>query len=295
MKIKSILLVEDSPTQALRAEIILNNAGYEVSIAENGQVGLELALAQPFNLIVADVNMPVVDGNEMTRRLKINPQTADIPILMLTANDKPLDVIRGLEAGADHFMTKPYQDEHLLLRINELFRILEEAKHGVSPAQQHVDAFSQDIVITPTRSQILQSLIKATVRIINCEAMALFITNQDNERLLFPLSFLPLDDFLIQRMGEHLATVLSRVRDEEIPVIPTQIMPVVVDETRFSASLHGDLMVSFMNTPLIVGGQVVGMMGVYSTIPEVFNLQDVGVLFDLGQKASEALSRVKVG
>ncbi|MBC8503227.1 MAG: hypothetical protein H8D34_00065, partial [Chloroflexi bacterium] len=52
---------------------------------------------------------------------------------------------------------------------------------------------------------------------------------------------------------------------------------------------------SFMNTPLIVGGQVVGMMGVYSTIPEVFNLQDVGILFDLGQKASEALSRVKVG
>jgi len=293
---KRILIVEDSPTQALRVELILSQAGYEVASAENGQFGLEMALADPPDLVVADVNMPVMDGNEMTRRLRADARTAEVPILMLTANDQPLDVILGLEAGADHFMVKPYNDDTLVWRVNDLFAMLEKAKTGaLLEQQQEVDAFSRNIVITPTRSQILQSLLQATAHIINCQAMALFITNPEGGRLLFPISFSPLEATLIDRMGQHLAAILSRVRKGGSPVSPTQITPVVVEETRFSTSIQGDLMTSFMSTPLIVDGQVVGMVGVFSAIPEVFDLQNVSYLFDLGQKTAAALSRLKAG
>lgn len=288
-----ILVVEDSPTQAMRAKLLLENAGYSVDVAENGKQGLEMALAAPPELVVADITMPVMDGNEMTLRLRSNPKTENIPILMLTANDQPLDVIRGLEVGADHFITKPYNDDFLVIRVKELFKQLELARQGQLPQQKQVAQFAQEIVITHSREQILQALLQTTARLVNCQAMALLITTPDGKRLLFPISFAPLEGEMIDRIAEHLVTVLARVHSDSQRILPTHITPVVVEETRFSSSITGNLLASFTNTPLIVDGQVVGILGVYSTIPDAFDTQNVGYLFNLGQKAAEALSRVK--
>ncbi len=289
-----ILIVEDSATQAMRAKLILQDAGYSVKVAPNGKLGLEEALATPPDLIVADITMPVMDGYEMTRQLRCDPKTAHTPIFMLTANDQPLDVIRGLEVGADHFITKPYHDDFLVLRVKEFFAMIEHSQDGHRPQQMQVDEFSQKITLTPTREQILQALLQATAQIINCQAMALFLISPKKERLLFTISFAPLQQESIDQISEHLVTVLSRVRNEDQSEPPTHFIPVVVKETRFSSIIHGNLMSAFMNAPLIVDQQVIGIVGAYNTIPEVFDLQNVGFLFDLGQKAAEALSHLEL-
>ena len=174
-----ILIVEDSSTQALRAQLLLEETGYQVSTASNGLIGLEKARSNPPDLVVADLMMPVMDGYEMTRQLKSDPLTAGVPVLMLTTKDQPLDIIRGLEAGADQFLTKPYDDDYLVERIQALLGQLAEARAGRSPEQQELASFSQDIVITKSREQILQMLLQATARILACEAMGLLLHSQD--------------------------------------------------------------------------------------------------------------------
>lgn len=290
---KRILIVEDSPTQALRAKLLLEHAGFSAEVAEDGKLGLEMALADPPDLVIADITMPVMDGNEMTLRLRNDRKTAQIPILMLTANDKPLDVVRGLEVGADHFITKPYNDDFLVMRVNELFKTFERARQGKLPQQQEVDQFGQKIVITSTREQVLQSLLQTTARIINCQVMALYILTPEGEQLFYPISFAPLGEGGVKKISQHLVSVLNRVRNENLQVDPSHITPIVVEETRLSATIQGDLLTSFLNSPLIVEGQVAGMMGVYSTLLDVFDLQNVGYLFELGQKTAEALSRIQ--
>lgn len=291
---RSILIVEDSPTQALRAKLILQNAGYHVDIAENGEIGLQKALSATPDLVVADINMPVMDGNEMTRRLRLDPRTVNVPIMMLTANDQPLDVILGLEVGADHFITKPYDDDTLAWQVNELFKMLEKAREGQLPEQLQVENFNQSIVITATRKQILQSLLQTTARVTNCQAMALFLYSPEDERIFFPISFAPLKDATLTRLEEHLTVILGRVRGEE-PSLPTRTIPVVVEEQRFSYDYYGDLLAAFMNAPLIVEKKVVGIVSVFSQIPESFDLKNIGFLFELGKKAADALRKVKAG
>jgi DNA-binding response OmpR family regulator len=105
-----------------------------------------------------------MDGYEMTRRLKADPRTAGVPVLMLTTRDQPLAIIRGLEVGADQFITKPYDDDYLVPRIQALFRQLEEIRAGRLPEQQALERFGQEIVIFKTRAQILQMLLQATAR-----------------------------------------------------------------------------------------------------------------------------------
>ena len=292
---KRILIVEDSPTQALRAKLVLQNADYEVETAENGEIGLGKALAAPPDLVIADINMPVMDGNEMTRRLRSDQRTAKLPIMMLTANDQPLDVILGLEVGADHFITKPYDDDTLVWKVNELFKMFEKARDGQLPEQQQVDSFSQSIVITATRKQVLESLLQTTARVTNCQAMALFLQTPERERIFFPISFAPLNDETLNRLEEHLGAILSRVQGANEPLLSTQRVQVVVEENRFSYDYHGNLLAAFMNAPLIVEKQVVGVVSVFSQIPETFDLTDIGFLFELGKKAAAVLGKVKAG
>lgn len=113
----SILIAEDSPTQALRLQNSLENFGFTVTAARDGQAALDaLATLRP-TLVISDIQMPGIDGYELCRRLKADPALRDIPLILLTSLSAPQDIIRGLECGADNFVVKPYDDEFLLSRI----------------------------------------------------------------------------------------------------------------------------------------------------------------------------------
>jgi DNA-binding response OmpR family regulator len=115
-----ILLVEDEDHIAQGLRFNLQNQGYEVSVLANGTSALELLGRQRFDLIVLDVMLPGTDGIEIVRARR--RQGDWTPILMLTARDDPKDVIFGIEAGADDYLTKPFDLDELLARVRGLLR-----------------------------------------------------------------------------------------------------------------------------------------------------------------------------
>ncbi len=114
---KTILLIEDNaPIRENTAEI-LELAGYRVLTAENGKLGVELALIDRPDLIICDIMMPVLDGYGVLHIVNKNPELAGIPFIFLTAKSERTDLRRGMELGADDYLTKPFDDTELLSAV----------------------------------------------------------------------------------------------------------------------------------------------------------------------------------
>jgi diguanylate cyclase (GGDEF)-like protein len=115
-----ILVVEDDPFLQTILKFELEEAGYAVEIADDGQAGLNAVDQQAPDLILMDVMMPGVDGNEVCRRLKGQIRTRQIPIILLTAMSTAEDRLRGLGHGANDYITKPFERKELLARVHNL-------------------------------------------------------------------------------------------------------------------------------------------------------------------------------
>ena len=118
-----VLIVDDIPTNLRLLEAKLTAEYFTVQSASSGRVALELAEADPPDIILLDVMMPEMDGFEVCRRLKQNPRTAPVPVVMVTALSDTEDRVKGLEAGADDFLTKPVNDLTLFARVRSLVRL----------------------------------------------------------------------------------------------------------------------------------------------------------------------------
>lgn len=132
---KKILIVEDEKNLARFVSLELQHEGYDVTVAHDGKTGLKLALAHDYHLILLDLMLPEMDGFEVTRRLQ---QQDKIPyIIMMTARDSVMDVVTGLDRGADGYLIKPFAIEELLARVRSVFRRqdLESVKRGVPEGQ----------------------------------------------------------------------------------------------------------------------------------------------------------------
>lgn len=121
-----ILLVEDSPTQAMQFAATLSPYKVRVMIANDGLQGLRLIDSQSPDLIVLDVNLPKMDGYQVCHRLKRDPKTAKIPVVMLTAMVNAEATLRGLEAGANDFIAKDtFSKENLMATVNAYLHVVE--------------------------------------------------------------------------------------------------------------------------------------------------------------------------
>jgi diguanylate cyclase (GGDEF)-like protein len=118
----SILVVEDDRFIARLLSVELRAAGYEVRMASDGAEGLAMAQERCPDLILADVMMPHMDGFEMTRRLRDDPRTEGVSIIILTARGLAADKLTGLTAGADDYIVKPFDNEELLARVRGVLR-----------------------------------------------------------------------------------------------------------------------------------------------------------------------------
>jgi DNA-binding response OmpR family regulator len=116
------LIADDTPQSAELLDAYLSDSEYELRIASDGEQTLrEVAAWQP-DLILLDIMMPKISGFEVCKRLRANPATNDIAILMVTALDQPSDIERAVEAGTDDFLSKPINKSELLLRVRSLLR-----------------------------------------------------------------------------------------------------------------------------------------------------------------------------
>ncbi|MBV9656683.1 MAG: response regulator transcription factor [Verrucomicrobia bacterium] len=117
-----VLLVDDEPDVADLVRYRLQGAGHEVMVASDGLTALRLARERRPDLLVLDLMLPQMSGQEVCRQLKSDPETASIPIIMLTARGQPAERIAGLEIGADDYVTKPFSPRELLLRVGAVLR-----------------------------------------------------------------------------------------------------------------------------------------------------------------------------
>lgn len=117
---QTILVIDDEPDAVDLIEFNLKNAGFQVKTASDGAEALAKARSVLPSLIVLDVMLPEIDGFEICKLLRRDPNTATIPIIMLTAKAAEIDRVLGLELGADDYLTKPFSPRELVLRIKKL-------------------------------------------------------------------------------------------------------------------------------------------------------------------------------
>ena len=154
-----ILIAEDSATQCQRLQFILEQQGYRVLPTINGRLALEAAQRHKPALVISDVIMPEMNGYELCKRVKSDPELADIPVVLVTTLSDPHDVIRGLECRADNFILKPYEASHLLRRI-QFVLVNSQMRQTDQPGMGLEIVFGgQKHFITADRLQILNLLL----------------------------------------------------------------------------------------------------------------------------------------
>lgn len=165
-----VLAVEDSHTQAAMLSADLEAAGFGVFLARSGPEALGLLDSDGFDLIVSDVVMPGMTGYELCRRVKDDPRTSDVPVILLTSLTEPLEVVRGLESGADNFLRKPYKAEQLTARCraaidNSRLRSADQPDAGVK-----LSFHERQFDITAGRHQMLDLLISTFEELVQTSA-----------------------------------------------------------------------------------------------------------------------------
>lgn len=127
---KKILAVDDERHIVRLVQINLQKEGYDVVTASNGREALEKVASEKPDLIVMDVMMPEMDGFQALEGLKADPETAKIPVIMLTAKAQDADVFRGWQSGADLYLTKPFNPMELITFVKRIFQGQAEAGSG---------------------------------------------------------------------------------------------------------------------------------------------------------------------
>ncbi len=160
-----ILIVEDDRAIARIEKDYLEMGGFRVTLAEDGETGLRLALQEPFDLILLDVMLPGMDGFHLLQRLR---ERLDVPILMVTARTEDLDKIRGLGLGADDYIEKPFSPSVLVARIRanlaQYARLKQKGQGGtltagdlrLDPRSRRVFLKEQEVLLKNKEYELLQ-------------------------------------------------------------------------------------------------------------------------------------------
>ena len=156
-----VLVVEDSPTQAAQLEMILVGAGFAVEVARDGQEGWERCAAASFDLVLSDVLMPRLTGFELCRKLKADPATRDVPVILLTTLADPAHIIEALACGAENFINKPYDAEYLLGRIHRVLASAQMRAGRPPGAEAEILFLGERITIGSPKEQILDLLVSS--------------------------------------------------------------------------------------------------------------------------------------
>jgi DNA-binding response OmpR family regulator/HPt (histidine-containing phosphotransfer) domain-containing protein len=172
-----ILVVEDDPIISQLIETILEQQKYAVDFATDGQMGLDLSEAYEYDAILLDVSLPKKDGISVCSQIRSQGNT--VPILILTALDSPAERARGLDAGADDYLGKPFDPEELLARIRAILRrshqpstpILTWGDLHLDPVSTNVTYSDKLVLVTPKEYALLELFLRNSKRVFSCDAI----------------------------------------------------------------------------------------------------------------------------
>ena len=183
---RSILVVEDDPGIALSLRYNLEReGGVAVRTAGDGEEGLRLALQERPDLVLLDLHLPGMDGLEVCRQLRRNPATAGVPVIMITARTAESDRVRGLDQGADDYVTKPFSVQEVMARVRAVLRrteraaeapaeqdeILRDGPLAVLPAARDVRVSGQPVTLTRKEFDLLADLMRHRGRVLTREKL----------------------------------------------------------------------------------------------------------------------------
>ena len=171
----TVLVVDDEEDIRELVELNLCREGYTVLTCETGEQALDKAISKHPNLIVLDLMLPGIDGLEVCRRLKADPRTAAIAVVMLTAKGEEADIVTGLELGADDYVTKPFSGKVLVARVRRLLRkqqggaddrgIVKIHEMIIDPNRYEVRIGGKPVALTLTEFNILHTLARRPGRV----------------------------------------------------------------------------------------------------------------------------------
>ena len=172
-----VLVVEDSPDIAELIKHYLDKAGYDTAVYASGRDGLVAARQSPPDAVILDIMLPGMDGMQVCQALRSEPSTAALPILMLTARGEEADRVRGLELGADDYVTKPFSPKELVARVGALLRRADRSQKPTTQLQygpisinlekHEVRVGGEDVRLTAKEFLLLQYLLEHRGRVLS--------------------------------------------------------------------------------------------------------------------------------
>jgi two-component system response regulator PhoP len=180
-----ILIVEDDSRLLTQLDILLQQNGYSVDLADDGAKALFLLKEHTYDLAIIDIGLPIVDGFEVIQKARKNDVSC--PILILTARDRWQEKVEGLDAGADDYLTKPFHNEELLARINALIRraagkahpTIEKGPLSLDTLSEEVTVNGQYIELTAYEYKVLEYLLLNPQKVISKTELTEHIYDQD--------------------------------------------------------------------------------------------------------------------
>ena len=174
-----ILIVEDEAALVTMLRYNLESDGYRVSEAVDGEEALLLVAEDPPELVILDWMLPSLSGIEVCRRMRRGPHMSAVPIIMLTARGEETDQVRGLDSGADDYITKPFSPRELLARIRAVMRRVQASDEDVlvygdiemDLARHKVQRGGQEIHLGPTEYRLLRHFLESPGRVFSREQL----------------------------------------------------------------------------------------------------------------------------
>lgn len=180
---ESILIVDDEEDILNLIEYNLKKAGFTTVLAKDGPEALDIAVGKTPGLIILDIMLPNMDGTEVLRRLKSNPSTASIPVIMLTAKGEEVDRIVGFELGAEDYITKPFSPREMILRVRAVLKRAAGAEKdgaekvvtfnelAIDYARHRVTVKGTEVDLSSTEFKLLTGLVDAKGRVLSRDAI----------------------------------------------------------------------------------------------------------------------------